>query len=142
MSCYRNAPLTVILSERMRVEALRSAGGAKPRNEVTKGSSKDYSQPILLLLFPTEERDPSASLRMTEMSCFKLLTMAKQLQSRTPSPSPDFVGSSLPEGAFSFVQIANNFFYMRFISSFSLSLNQIRHIIQFRYNTLSIYIFQ
>ena len=56
----------VILSERMRVEALRSAGGAKPRNEVTKGSSKDYSQPILLLLFATKERDPSTPLRSAQ----------------------------------------------------------------------------
>jgi len=50
----------------MRVEALRSAGGAKPRNEVTKGSSKDYSQPILLLLFDTKERDPSTPLRSAQ----------------------------------------------------------------------------
>ena len=50
----------------MRVEALRSAGGAKPRNEVTKGSSKDYSQPILLLLFATKERDPSTPLRSAQ----------------------------------------------------------------------------
>ena len=50
----------------MRVEALRSAGGAKPRNEVTKGSSKDYSLPILLLLFVTKERDPSTPLRSAQ----------------------------------------------------------------------------
>ena len=93
-------PGRVTLSEQMRVEALRSAGGAKPRNEVTKGSSKDYSQPILLLLFATEERDPSTSLRMTKMPCFKLLTMVKQSPSLAHSPSPDCVGSSLPEGAF------------------------------------------
>ena len=62
---HRASSIPVILSERMRVEALRSAGGAKPRNEVTKGSSKDYSQPILLLLFATEGRDPSTPLRMT-----------------------------------------------------------------------------
>ena len=83
----------VILSERMRVEALRSAGGAKPRNEVTKGSSKDYCQPILLLLFATKERDPSTTLRMTEMSCFEALTIAKQLPNCSHSPSPDSVGS-------------------------------------------------
>ena len=60
------SPARVILSERMRVEALRSAGGAKPRNEVTKGSSKDYSLPILLLLFATEGRDPSTPLRSAQ----------------------------------------------------------------------------
>ena len=59
-------PSRVILSERMRVEALRSAGGAKPRNEVTKGSSRGYSQPILLLLFATKERDPSTALRFAQ----------------------------------------------------------------------------
>ena len=60
------SPSRVILSERMRVEALRSAGGAKPRNKVTKGSSKDYSLPILLLLFATEGRDPSTPLRSAQ----------------------------------------------------------------------------
>ena len=59
-------PSRVILSERMRVEALRSAGGAKPRNEVTKGSCKGYSQPVLLLLFATKERDPSTPLRSAQ----------------------------------------------------------------------------
>jgi len=50
----------------MQVEALRSAGGAKPRNEVTKGSSKGYIEPILLLLFATEGRDPSTPLRSAQ----------------------------------------------------------------------------
>ena len=66
----KGKPSRVILSERMRVEALRSAGGAKPRNEVTKGSSKDYSLPIPLLLFATKERDPSTTLRMTQRGDF------------------------------------------------------------------------
>ena len=66
---------------------------------MTKGSSKDYSQPILLFLFATKERDPSTTLRMTEMPCFKALTMANQFPNCSPSPSPDCVGSSLPEGA-------------------------------------------
>ena len=69
-------PSRVILSERMRVEALRSAGGAKPRNEVTKGSSKDYSQPVLLLLFATKERDPSTPLRFAQDDRNALLQIA------------------------------------------------------------------
>ncbi|MBQ9084725.1 MAG: hypothetical protein IJY24_03620 [Clostridia bacterium] len=36
---------------------------------------------------------------MTKMSCSKALTMAKQFPNCSPSPSPDSVGSSLPEGA-------------------------------------------
>ena len=86
----------VILSERMRVEALRSAGGAKPRNEVTKGSSKDYSQPILLLLFATEGRDPSTSLRMTRRGAF--LPFLRYPSTSLRSAQDDTQESLPPEG--------------------------------------------
>ena len=46
-------------------------------------------------------RDPSTSLRMTKMSCFKLLTIANQSPSLTPSPSPDSVGSEPKSGGLS-----------------------------------------
>jgi len=81
-------PSCVILSERMRVEALRSAGGAKPRNEVTKGSCKDYSQPILLLLFATKERDPSTPLRFAQDDTEYLASRRSTWLSNSPTVRP------------------------------------------------------